>query len=276
MAKYDVNNLVPLNVFDELFPIIVEMVYANPKHPDNKFHGLYSPLAKVLWVDAELASIVLVASLLARNFFHWKLKLNDCLRTVEAQLQMANYGYHKALVSKPGHGAHPRGMAIDVEVITFNGSPVEMGTKFDSFVNDPTINNPTSRNYTKGWYNNEEMDLEIWLNRHRAEYVMRRAAVLCGTLIFPLHEEWWDYRMLSKNWEKFEALREEDLHPYQKLRHIDAAGAAVIENIMAFKIANMEMSVRNSGLPEPVIAAIEKVRIKTSKIDIKVNPVYNK
>ncbi|EHS51178.1 hypothetical protein PDO_5225 [Rhizobium sp. PDO1-076] len=263
MHKYIVENLVPMNVFCNEFPIIVDMVYSNPSHPSNNFKGLYSSESLVLWADRELAAVILVAAILANRLYGWRIKLNDCLRTVEAQQQMAQYGYQPALVSTPGGGAHPRAMAVDVEALDSSGSTVDMGTAFDYFATDPAFDNPAARAYTRGWRGEEALDSEIWLNRQKLEYIMRRAAILCGHTIYPLAEEWWDFRMLPELWEGIAAICENDLHPYQRLRVIDADAKEVVKKIMDTGCR----SLANSALPASVFEAIKYALNKFSSVN---------
>jgi len=269
MQSYPVDDLVPMNAFCRHFPIEIDMVYARAEHVENKFKGLYSKDASILWADKEVAVILLVASKLSKLLYGWRLKLNDCLRTVEAQEQMSTYGYHVSLVSKPGSGAHPRAMAVDVEAIDSYGRLVDMGTGFDHFADDPATDNPAARNYTKGWGGEESINSQIWVDRQKLEYVMRRAAALCGSVIFPLEEEWWDFRLLPEKWRAFEALREGDLHPYQRLCYVDEPAKKIIAHIEGYDCLDGR---GQKELPASLVRTIDNCLAKFSAVNISASP----
>lgn len=228
MKNLDVNHIIPLNAFESTQPIIIDVVYAQPNHPDNLFKDLYSPHAKIMWAHKDIAAMTIRAAQICNEQYGWKLKINDCLRPVEGQEGMAVYGFDPSVVSVPGSGAHPRAMAIDIEPIDTDGQAVPMGTSFDFFSEDVTLNNPAARNYTKFKGSHKENE-EIWMNRQRLEFAMRYAATSLKREILPLAEEWWDFRELAEVWEQWKPLRESDLHSYQRLiNDIDLDGIKAI------------------------------------------------
>lgn len=216
-----------LNLFEKSFPIKIDLVYANPSHEDNHFKNLYHCEATQLWAHKDIAPIVLLASLIVNKQFGWTLKINDCLRPIEAQQQMSRYGYDPALVSTPGSGAHPRGMAIDVEPIDRHGNIVNMGTPFDYF--SPCIDdNPAARNYTRFKTDSIEDLFLIRGNRDNLETAMRMAADMLNQRLLPLPQEWWDFRFEDGNdestrrsdvtyWSDYSPISENDFPAYMHL-----------------------------------------------------------
>lgn len=225
------DDLVPMNYFEGTYPIKIDLVYSQPEHPDNKFKNLYHPQAKILWVHKDLAPIILSSAIRLHRECGWILKLNDCLRTVEAQQEMLRYNYHPSLVSTPGNGAHPRAMAIDVVPMYSDGQLVEMGTRFDHFVKDPEKDENSAgrsfRNFQSVGFNEDESE-DILLRRYCLDRLSRCANVMYGRSVIPLPEEWWHYHL--DVWSKFSPLYESDLHPYQRLINPDAETVKKILN----------------------------------------------
>lgn len=221
MKDIDPYDLVPINAFGE---IITDPVYTfrygrNTGSPlKNKFPGLYHRNASVIWGHKDIVTVTLLAARICRLEFNWRLRVADCLRTIDAQIAMSTYGYHSSLVSLPGSGAHPRAMAIDIVAEKKNRGRwqlVNMGTDFDDFPENPEKENPAARDYTE--FNRSSGDaVDIFLNRQRLEFSMRKAAALLGFKIWPLEQEWWDFRFPSPYVEEFKPLREDDLLPAQK------------------------------------------------------------
>lgn len=230
--KLNLGDLVPLNLFSG-YPVSIEVVYANRDHPDNHFPGLYHEQASLMWAHRDMAAVTLVAARLAQELYGWTLKINDCLRPVEAQEKMAAYGYHPELVSVPGTGGHPRAMAIDLEPLGMDGQPVDMGTPFDYLVDDPVNEpNPAGRDYT-AFPGGPAARQEIFINRVRLEFAMRAAADACGLPLWPLPQEWWDFRFPASVYDAYGPLRESDLYPYQRLLKPDMEG---VNEILAGKV----------------------------------------
>ena len=271
MKSLDVDDLVPLNAFSKTSPIEIDPVYAKSSHPDNHFRELYHPEASVIWAQKDLAVVTLLAAQLGQRLYGWdRLKINDCLRPVEAQERMAAYGYHPLLVSKPGSGAHPRAMAIDIEPREKNGELVRMGTPFDHFVADPERDdNPAARNFTK--FAGSASDAStLWLNRQKLEFTMRTAATMTGQTIWPLPQEWWDFRFPETLHSKYKPLKEADLHPYQRLIQPDvdavhAIAAGDYPRAVAQAISEVRQRVDDAlppTGPSPILKRTETVRLK--------------
>jgi D-alanyl-D-alanine dipeptidase len=250
--------IVPLNAFVEEFPLAIELVYAQPRNSNNHFANLYGSAADTLWLHERLAVVALVAAVLAQRI-GWTLEFWDGLRPVEAQQKMVSYGYDPRLVSLPGEGAHPRGMAIDVVARDPDGSLVDMGTPFDHFVESADLDagrNPAARDFTGGWTGDEMADKAITGNRRQLETLFLRAGQLCGEPILPLPEEWWDFRLPREVWSPLPALSEADLYPCQ---HLTSAAAPAWTAIAP-------------DLPASIRAAVERtraaVREKLGQIDL--------
>src|SRR5690606_17236675 len=91
------------------------------------------------------------------------------------------------LLSPPGGGAHPRGMAIDMSLQTADGRDVDMGTVFDYLAeNAAAEHNPAHRDYP-------QMSDEVRTNRAILTKAMIEAARDLGLPLAPLPQEWWDF-----------------------------------------------------------------------------------
>ncbi len=198
MEQISAADLVPMDLFFKTEPITIDLVYANKNHPRNVFGcALYKADAR-LWLHKDLAGITLLA---ARSLFETrecKIELKDGLRTTEAQKQMNETEIVKAnphwtapgpkrLISPPGMGGHPRGMAVDVILKDIDGNEIDMGTPFDYLTEDPQ-DNPAARSYT-GFSD------DILKNRKILEQAFLDAADDLGIPVLPLHAEWWDFRL---------------------------------------------------------------------------------
>lgn len=205
-------------------PLTVDLVYANAAHPENIFGvALYRTDAK-LWMHKDLAQITIRAARNLHTQFGWTLELKDCLRTVDAQTGMQETEIVRKnphwceepdlLLSKPGNGAHPRGMAVDVCVLDANGKHVDMGTPFDYFSEDP-VRNPAHRNYT-------DLPEAVLQNRRNLENAFAAAAEELSLLLFPLPEEWWDFRFPPEIYETYAPLRDKDLPAEMQMSNVAA------------------------------------------------------
>lgn len=213
--------LIPMDLFARRAPVRIDIVYANPVHARNIFaRALYHPQAR-LWLHEDLAAIVLRAAARLHALYGWTTVLKDGLRTVEAQAMMQDTDIVKAnphwsgavpekrLLSSPGNGAHPRGMAIDVGFIDGAGREVDMGTPFDFFTPDPD-NNPAARAYTK-------LGDAVIERRRIVEDVFMTAAASLDLGLVPLASEWWDYRFPADLYNQFPALRDADLPEWMQM-----------------------------------------------------------
>jgi D-alanyl-D-alanine dipeptidase len=211
MEKLDIKDFVPVSAFKGM-NVEEDVVYANEGHSDNHFDDLYGDKAGV-WMHKDIAAITLLAASCLKKSHGWTLKINDCLRSIEAQEKMTTKGFDPSLVSLPGSGAHPRGMAIDIEPIDRDGNLVDMGTNFDFF----TLNmndNPAARNYAN--FGDFDRTSEIRENRSKLTDSFLWAANKLGRKINPLPQEWWDYRFPDSVVDKYEPMSEKDMPPYMR------------------------------------------------------------
>lgn len=209
-----VDGLVPMDFFIPHFPVNIDLICARARHRNN-FLGedVYADEAK-LWLHSDLAKIVLCAARLARQERGWSLELTDGLRPVEAQAHMqaseiviANPHWADGLLSLPGEGGHPRGMAVDLKPVRHdNGLDIDMGTEIDDLPSTPD-DNPSARAY-------RNFDAQILDNRQALEDIMMRAAADCHLELLPLPAEWWDFRFPKTVVEAVAPLSEADLPAY--------------------------------------------------------------
>lgn len=220
-----VSDLIAFDDFVAVHPVRVDLVYAQPHHVDNIFKApIYRPEAK-MWGHRDLVSLVLDAANICYKKSGWIFELKDCLRTVEAQALMQETDIVKAnphwleepnrLLSPPGKGGHPRGMAIDIILIDNNGTEIDMGTSFDHLTKDPH-NNPAARHYTR-FSEDETRNREIIANRKLLEESMMQAAANAGRALLPLPQEWWDFRFMPDYSASFEPIRDADLPPNMRM-----------------------------------------------------------
>jgi D-alanyl-D-alanine dipeptidase len=203
--------LIPIEPFADKLPLRVELAYAQA---DNTLFGerIYHPQAR-LFLYEDIAKIVCgAAERLGRDGY--RLILYDGLRTVEAQARMLETARVKAnphwleeprLLSPPGAGAHPRGMAVDCGLETEEGALLDMGTVFDFLAESSApAHNPAHRNYP-------HLSEEVRRNRGVLDTAMQESAAALGIDLVPLPQEWWDFRLPPSFYERFAPLSDSDL-----------------------------------------------------------------
>lgn len=212
-------DLVALDIFVREHPLRIDLVYAKPEHPDNMFKsGIYRADAH-MWGHQELAAIIVRAANICYKKTGLLYELKDCLRTVEAQALMRETDIVKRnpqwleepgrLLSPPGAGGHPRGMAVDIVLIDQNGDEIDMGTPFD-FLTEDRNNNPAARNYAK-------LSKSVLDNRKILEDSMMQAAAEMKRELLPLPQEWWDFRFPKSYSEQFAPMSDALLPPHMRM-----------------------------------------------------------
>lgn len=203
-----------MDIFAGHEPARIDLVYANAQHPRNIFgEALYHDKAK-FWAHKNLAAITLLAARILNKKTNWVFDLKDCLRTTDAQTAMGQTAIVKAnpdwleepnrMVSPPGNGAHPRGMAIDVCVLDSDGNEINMGTPFDDMV-------------PEAYRNCNTLSDEILENRKILEDCFMAAAKSLKQEFLPLPAEWWDFRFPASTYRHYEALSDKDLPPQMQM-----------------------------------------------------------
>ena len=200
-------------------PLRIDIVYAQETHPENIFGmALYKPDAR-LWLHRDFAEIVTLAAKNCYEHHGLIFVLKDGLRTIEAQAMMQETAIVKAnphwtqepnrLLSPPGKGGHPRGMAIDIVLETEDGKLADMGTRFDHLTTDPAIN-PARRGFPG-------ISDEAKTNRQILEDHMVAAAKILNRPMLPLPSEWWDFRFPGIYSETYAPLSDKDLPPAMQM-----------------------------------------------------------
>lgn len=195
-----IDELVPMKIFRDNFdyPIEIDIVYQDPDHPHNIFGKIYHDDAE-LWLHRDLAGMTLLASLIANQNNGILFELKDGLRPIEAQEKMneaeivdQNPQWKDLLLFTPGTGGHPRGTAIDIILLDQDKNILDCGTHFD-YLTEDLQNNPAARNHQE--FGDEETSLNIIRNRNLLTGSMEIAAAMLNQAIYPLQQEWWDFRM---------------------------------------------------------------------------------
>lgn len=213
------DDLVALDDYASAHPLRIDLVYAQPQHPDNMFKcAIYRPDAK-MWCHRSFAPIILRAAEICWQEHKYIFELKDCLRTTEAQALMAETPIVKAnpqwleepgrLLSPPGKGGHPRGMAVDIILLRDDGAKIDMGTPFDYLTTD-RANNPAARDYTK-------FSEEVLENRHILESAMMQAASELALALLPLPQEWWDFRFPAAHSSQYMPVSDAALPPAYRM-----------------------------------------------------------
>ena len=212
MESINLQHLVSLSVLEKTHPFRVDLAYARA---DNFLFGeaIYRPDAS-LWLHQNLADIVVRAAHLCFERYGLRLVLYDGLRTVEAQEKMLqtqrvqenlHWLEEPRLLSSPGGGAHPRGMAIDLSLEDLAGRALDMGTVFDFLAEDSDVaHNPAHRQY-------QGHSPAVVENRRKLDEIMCEAAAACAQPLFLLPQEWWDFRLPIDVYGEYVPLSDADL-----------------------------------------------------------------
>ncbi len=222
MQKIDPAALLPMDRFaGELLRI--ELAYASP---DNLLFGerIYRRDA-TLWLHRILAEIVVEAAKDCLKTHGKSFILYDGLRPSDAQAKMMETQRVKdnphwlrepRLLSAPGGGGHPRGMAVDLGLEDENGL-VDMGTPFDFLAEDSSpTKNPAHRNYIG-------LNDTVRANREMLTGLVLRAAEKFNVALLPLPEEWWDFRLMPEFFNAYAPLADSDLPPEMRMLDFPAS-----------------------------------------------------
>ncbi|PCJ99441.1 MAG: D-Ala-D-Ala dipeptidase [Zetaproteobacteria bacterium] len=211
-------DLICMNAHTASHDYYVDLTYARN---DSLLFGerIYRKDAR-LWLHTLLAEVVKNAAIHCFKNYNLHFILYDGLRTINAQDAMMNTTRAKnnphwtkepRLLSRPGAGGHPRGMAIDIGLKHPNGTLTNMGTDFDYLSEDPK-KNPAHRTFPH--------DQDIINNRKILDVSMQQAANALNTPLLLLPEEWWDFRLPPDIYEQYAPLSDDDLPVHMRLVNI--------------------------------------------------------
>ncbi len=202
------NDLADMGALAFRYSFRIDLVYADAGHPENIFGtALYRRDAPFL-LHKLFAPVVIDAAQTLQDRYGARLVLKDGLRPVEAQAAMQETAIVRAnpqwcegpdrLLSKPGQGGHPRGMAVDVAVEGPDGQPWDMGTVFD------TMTPSSARSHA-------DFSQDILDNRARLEQIFLDSAARRDLPLLPLPSEWWDFRFPAAFSEHYAPVSDADL-----------------------------------------------------------------
>ncbi len=218
MKKIPFSDLVHMDGHAELYK--VDVVYADKDHAENVFGcALYRKDAQI-YLHKRLAAIVIGAAERAKQA-GYILHIKDGLRTMEAQgamgespaaLDHPEWLIEPRLISPPGAGGHPRGMAVDVTLFCPKlGRDIDMGTPFDCFPEDKSSGLwPAHRNYT-------DLPADCLENRAVLDRCMVDSAHALDEKLLPLPAEWWDYRFYPEETQRYAPLSDLDIPEFMRL-----------------------------------------------------------
>jgi len=234
-TKINLIDLIPLDIFINKEPIVIDLVYADARHPRNIFkEQLYHPNAR-LWAHKDIAAIALLTARMIHKKHGWTLKIKDCLRTTDAQTAMQEtpivrkhpeWGAGSSrLLAPAGAGGHPRGLAIDVIPLDINGNRVNMGTLFDDLTAE------SARDYTG-------FPATILDNRQKLEDAFVASAKTLNFPFLPLPCEWWDFRFPAQYYDQYSPLSDADLPPQMQMTNKIENGITGFDNAHFQKLAD--------------------------------------
>lgn len=228
MKKIEIEDLVHMDGHNGLYK--VDVVYADKQHPENVFGcALYKSDAQI-YLHQRLADVVIAAAEEAR-LLGYILNVKDGLRTMEAQAAMGEspaarqhpeWLEEPRLISPPGAGGHPRGMAVDVTLFDEKqNKDLDMGTPFDCFPEDKSKGIwPAHREYP-------DLSHEAIVNRSLLDQCMLRGAKSFNERLLCLKAEWWDFRFFPDETRGYLPISDIDLPENMRLTENKACITAV-------------------------------------------------
>lgn len=213
-------DLVPMDLFTADLPLRVDVAYTQDA-PKSFCGAIYRTGAR-LWLHRDLAVVVLRAAARARAD-GYGLVLYDGLRTSEAQALMRRTRIVREnpqwlegetrMLSPPGRGAHPRGMAIDVTLYAIAGGALcDMGTAFDAMPEKGAGPGPDSNPAHR-----DSPHICAAARENRARLTRYMMAGADGQALLPLPQEWWDYRFPAEIYNRYDPLSDADLPPQMRM-----------------------------------------------------------
>ncbi len=212
-----IEDLVCMDDYADTYHYAVDLAYARA---DNILfrEQVYKSDAK-LWLHKDLAEIVFEAAQTCYEEHGMRFVLYDGLRTIEAQESMSqtqrvrdnpSWLEPPRMVSRPGKGGHPRGMAIDVGLMADDGSLLNMGCAFD------TISEHTDEVRNLAHRKHAHTD-DILANREILNQSLLNAAKNQDKSLHMLRAEWWDFRLPLSVYREYQPVSEADLPEHMKL-----------------------------------------------------------
>jgi len=210
--------LVPMDMFEKTEWLRVDLAYAGPR----SFCGIIYHTGARLWLHEDLAAITVLAAKSVHENHGLRLIIYDGLRSVTAQEAMLRTDIVRAnphwlegddrVLSSPGMGGHPRGMAVDVSLEDSTGCLLDMGTAFDEFPDGGAgpETNRAHRDY-------QGLSTDIKNNRHLLSHAMTMAAQKLALPLLPLPVEWWDFRFPADIVRAHTPLDDRDLPPQMRM-----------------------------------------------------------
>ena len=192
-------NMVDIKTLDN--SILVELKYSTT---DN-FVGvdMYGDLERA-YLEKEFAQkVVLAQSILKRGHPNLTLLIYDAARPISAQRAMRRCVEGSALESFVADGTrggrHNYGVAVDLTIATEDGTPLDMGAKFDEFSEassvkgTPDTSDKSSRTIDvyRGYIT--ELANRGIITYEAAQNRTLLIEVMCEAGLYPYRKEWWHY-----------------------------------------------------------------------------------
>ncbi|QQN75384.1 M15 family metallopeptidase [Croceicoccus sp. YJ47] len=197
--------------------------YADPACPVNGFGALYRRDVTMLGEAGFLAAFDVAGRIYHEATGH-RIRVLDCFRPVEAQQAMAALrpDVPGHLLAVPGTGAHPRGMAIDIQPFGDAGD-LDLGTPFDDFTESGQRQSDRAHDFADV---DPDRRAVIAENRRALDAAVRAAAGETGVPLVGLPSEWWDYRLPAADYERYAPVSDAQLPPEWRYLSRDQAAAS--------------------------------------------------
>lgn len=189
----------------------VDLMYADAYHPFNIFSQAFYKSDARLYLHKDMAKLVKTAATLCKKRSNYHFALHDGMRPVDAQSLIQNSSLVQQnpdwlvdipgrgrLLSPPGMGGHPRGMAIDISLRDSHGCPVDCGTLVDDM-------SPLSARQAR------DISDEAKQNRALLDSCMMDAATQHALPILLLPAEWWDFRFPQEYYNRYAPMHDHEL-----------------------------------------------------------------
>ena len=190
-----------INIHDLDKTILVELKYST----EDNFVGrdMYGDLESA-YLEREFANrVVLAQKILKQRNPNYTLLIYDAARPISTQRAMRKIvedtDLERFVADGTRGGRHNYGVSVDLTIATIDGTPLDMGAKFDDFTiaasvkGTPDTSDPATRSIDvyRGYV--ESMVAKGTISRLAADNRILLLEVMLQAKLYPYRREWWHY-----------------------------------------------------------------------------------
>lgn len=184
--------------------ILVDLRYSST---DN-FVGedMYGDLERAYLTPAVAGKVAVAQRLLRERYPEYTLLIYDAARPISVQRKMYSLvegtEFQKFVANGTRGGRHNYGVAVDLTIVTLDGTPLDMGAEFDEFSpasavkGTPDTSDPSTRTYAVYRDYLEGMVRRGVIDEKQAHNRLILIGVMTEAGLVPYRNEWWHFEEL--------------------------------------------------------------------------------